>query len=195
MLPQFKLALIFAKMAKDHGHKVLHINNVELLTKDLGNALKEQQKILQSKNQGAAMTAYDLLPVIAEVKLLTMAVSSKLGIDTKGKPAIAILEEIVATTESHGSKSAKDIRSTLEWTRAFFAHPEIQEILKADLIEIEKPKSWRDIGKTASQTTQRIGQELSRLTDFLKKAKEIDVKKEEPKKEDIKKDGPKSSAP
>jgi hypothetical protein len=195
MLPHFKLAMIFAKMAKDHGHKVLHINNIELLTKDLGNALKEQQKILQSPNQGAAMTAYDLLPVIAEVKLLTMAVSSKLGIDTKGKSAIVILEEIVAKTEARGSKSAKDVQATLEWTRAFFAHPEIQEILKADLIEIQKPKGWRDIGKTASQTTQRIAQELSRLTDFLKKAKEIDVKKEDPKKEDTKKDGPKGSAP
>lgn len=190
MLPQFKLALVFAKMAKDHGHKVLHINNVELLTKDLGNALKEQKHILQSPNKGAAMTAYDLLPVIAEVKLLTLAVSSKLGIDTKGKSAIAILEEIVVQTEDRGSKSAKDIKSTLEWTRAFFAHPEIQEILKADLVEIEKPKSWREIGKTASQTTQRIGQELSRLTDFLKKAKEIDLKKEEPKK-----DGPAGNTP
>lgn len=175
MPPQFKLAMIFAKLARKHGPTVLHGGDVDLLTKDLGDALRRQKKIIQDPDTGVLETAYEALPVIAEVKVLTLAVSKKLQLDTKGKSAIAVLEEIVQQTESRGSKAADEIKNTLEWTRTFFAQPEIQEILKADLIEIEKPQGWNDLQgmrKSVAQGWQRLAQEFARLQDFLKKAKE-----------------------
>jgi len=184
MFPNFKLAIIFANLATKHGGKILHGGDIDLLTKDLGDALRRQKKIIQDPDLGALETAYEALPVIAEVKILTLAVSKKLDLDTKGKSASGILEEIVRKTEERNSKAAQEIQNALEWTRDFFAQPEIQEILKADLIEIKKPRDWRDftgIGKSVQQGAQRIAQEFSRLQEFLKKAKEPPAPKDPPK--------------
>ncbi|MBI3441011.1 MAG: metallophosphoesterase [Proteobacteria bacterium] len=140
MPPYFKLSKIFLKLAREHGSKVLHGGNTPLLTKDLGDALRRQKKIIEDPDMGVLETTYEALPVIAEVKVLTMAVAKKLDIATKGQSAIGILEEIVQKTEAAGdSKSAQEIKNTLEWTQDFFSKPEIQQILQADLIEIEAP--------------------------------------------------------
>lgn len=174
MFPAFKLSVVFAQLAKKHGAKVLHSGSIDLLTKDLGDALRRQKKIVTDPDMNTLETAYEAVPVIAEVKILTLAVSKKLGIDSKGQPAIAILEEIVRKTEERNSKAAAEIKNTLDWTRSFFSQPEIQEILKAGLIQIEKPAHWKDLkgmGKSVTQGTQRIMQEVSRLQDFLQKAK------------------------
>lgn len=190
MPPNFKLALIFAKLAKQHSGTVLHGGNADLLTKDLGDALRRQKKIILDPDMGVLETAYEALPVIAEVKILTFAVSKKLDIETKGKPAITILEEIVQKTEERSSQSAKEIKAALEWTREFFSQPEIQEILKAEFVEIEAPASWKDfkgMGKSAKQGTQRLAQEFSRLHDFLKTAKKPPAQDNSPKS-----DGPKN---
>lgn len=175
MFPSFKLSFIFAKLAREHGGKILHGGSIDLLTKDLGDALRRQKKVILDPDMNALETAYEALPIIAEVKVLTMAVSRKLGMDTKGKSTVAVLEEIIQKTEERNSKAAKEIKNTLDWTREFFSQPEIQEILKADLIQIEKPGSWRDVkgmGRSVVQGTQRIAQEASRLQDFLKRAKQ-----------------------
>jgi len=175
MPPGFKLALIFSKLAKQHSGKILHGADVNALTRDLGDALRRQKKIIQDPDKNTLETAYEALPVIAEVKVLTVAVSKHLGLETKGKSTSAILEEIVLKTEERKSTAAQEIKDTLAWTRDFFSKPEIQEILAADLIKIEAPSSWKDVkgmGKTALQTGQRLMQEVSRLQDFLKKAKE-----------------------
>lgn len=192
MFPSFKLAAIFVKLAKNHGSKVLHGGDINLLTKDLGDALRRQKKIIQDPDMGVIETADEALPVIAEVKILTFFVAKKLKIETSGKNTITILEEIVQKTESRDSKAAKEIRNTLDWTREFFSKPEIQEILKADLIQIETPGKWTDIkgwGKSAVQGSQRIAQELSRLQDFLKHAKDVPEQKYPPKPAN---DGPKA---
>lgn len=176
MLPNFKLALVFARIAKDHGHKILHANNTPLLTRDLGEALANQKRVLSDPRKGMVMTAYDVLPVIVEVKLLTMAVAKKLDIDTKDKPMISILEEIVQKSEEAGNaKYAKGIKDTLEWTRALFSHPEIQDVLRMEMTEIESPKSVKDVFKFFGQLAGRSQDELTRVAEFLKKAKEIDV--------------------
>lgn len=185
MFPQIKLAIIFAKLAKDHGPKVLHSNNVDLLTKDLSNALVEQKNILSSPRKGAFLTAYEVLPVIAEVKILSVAVAKKLEIDTKGKSDIQILEEIIQKSEERNDgKYAKGIKDTLEWTRALFAHPEMQDILKMEMTQIEKPSSLKDVTKFIRQMANRSQDELTRINEFLRYAKEIEVPpKAEPKAE------------
>ena len=152
MFPQIKLALIFTKIAKDHGHKILHANNPDLLTRDLGDAMKKQKDILCDPRKGMAITAYDVLPIILEVKILTVATAAQLKIDTKGKSDIQILEEIIAASEARqGGKYAKDIKGTLEWTRALFSHPEIQDVLKMEMTAIEAPKSLKDVTKFIRQ--------------------------------------------
>jgi len=186
MFPQIKLALVFAKLAKDHGPKVLHSNNVDLLTKDLSNALIEQKNILSSPRKGAIMTAYEVLPVIAEVKILSVTVARKLDIDTKGKADIQILEEIIAKSEERNNgKYAQGIKDTLEWTRALFAHPEIQDVLKMEMTEIETPGSIKDVTKFIRQLAGRSQDELTRINEFLKHAKDFQAPpKAEPKAQD-----------
>ncbi len=172
--PNLKLAMIFAKMAKQHGGKILHSNNPDLLTKDLSAAMRAQKDILSDPRKGAIMTSYDVLPVILEVKILSVAVASKLEIETKGKSTIAILEEIVAKSEErNGGKYSAGIKDTLDWTRKLFSHPEIQDILSMEMTEIEKPSSIKGVAKFFTQLAGRSQDELTRLQEFLKKAKEV----------------------
>lgn len=176
MFPQIKLALVFGKIAKDHGPKLLHANNPDLLTRDLGYALKKQKDILSDPRKGMVMTAYDVLPIILEVKILSVATASKLGIPTKGKSDIQVLEDIIAASNArNGGKHAKDIVSTLEWTRALFAHPEIQDVLKMEMTEIESPKSLRGVLTFIGQLAGRSQDELVRVSEFLKRAKDLDL--------------------
>jgi hypothetical protein len=173
MVP-IKLVMRLAKLANKYKGTILHAADTDLLTEDLGDALRRQKKIITDPDMGTIETASEALPVIAEVKVLTAAVSRKLGIDTHGKPTVAVLEEIIRKTEERNSDSAAEIQNTLDWTRSFFSQPEIQKILKADLIEIERPSGITDVGgmgRTAMTSVMRVTQELSRLNDFLKKAK------------------------
>ncbi len=174
MFPQIKLALVFAKLAKHHGPKVLHSNNVDLLTKDLNDALVEQKNILSSPRKGSFMTAYEVLPVIAEVKILSITVARKLDIETKGKPDIQILEEIIQKCEERNNgKYTQGIKDTLDWTRALFSHPEIQDVLKMEMTEIETPGSLKDVTKFIRQLAGRSQDELTRINEFLKHAKDL----------------------
>jgi len=172
MIP-IKLAMRIAKLAKQYGPTVLHGANVDLLTKDLGDALRRQKKVITDPDMGSLETAYEALPVVIEVKLLTLAVSRKLGVDTSSKSNIEVLEEIVKKTEANKSKSADEIKSTLDWTRGFFAHPEIQEILKSDMAEIEIPTGLGGLGKVFMQSSTRLTQEVGRIQAVIEKAKKI----------------------
>lgn len=201
MLPQIKLALLVAKLVKEHGPKILHSNNPDLLTRDLGDALKKQKDILSDPRKSMIMTGYDVVPLVVEVKILTVFVAKKLDIDTKGKPDIVILEEIIAKSEErNGGKFSKDIKDTLEWTRRLFAHPEIQEILKMEVTEIEKPKGVRDLTKIFKQVVSRAQDEATRVTEFLRRAKDLSPQpqpepKPEPKAEEKKPEPPKPQGP
>lgn len=204
--PQVKLALIFAQVAKDYGPILMHSNNVDLLTKDLGNAMKKQKDILSDPKKGMVMTSYDVAPAILEVKILSTWVANKLEIDTKGKSTIAVLDEIVAKSEERNAgKYSKDIKATLEWTRELFSHPEIQDVLKMEMTEIEKPNvTVKGLTKFFSQLAGRGQDELTRLNEFLKRAKEVQPKAddkqqtpkaEEPKAEPQAKEPPKPQPP
>lgn len=197
--PQLKLALLFGRVAKDYGPIVMHSNNADLLTKDLGNAMKKQKDILSDPKKGMIMTSYDVLPVILEVKLLSLWVASKLEVDTKGKSTIAILDEVVAKAEErNGGKYAKDIKGTLEWTRTLFSNPEIQDVLKMEMTGIDTPSAnLKSITKFFSQLAGRSQDELTRLNEFLKRAKEVSQEPPAPKAEPQVKapEAPKSEAP
>lgn len=176
MFPQIKLAVMFAKLAKDHGHKVLHANNPDLLTRDLGDALKKQKQALSDPNKGAFFTAYDVLPLIAEVKILTFVTANKLGVPYMGRTDIEVLEDIIKASEARsGGKYSKDIKETLEWTRKLFSHPEIQDVLAMEMTEITLPKNPKDVVKFFGQIVGRSQDELTRLTEFLRKAKATDL--------------------
>lgn len=173
MPPQLKLALLFATFAKNHGGKVLHANNIDLLTEDLGNALQKQKDILADRKKGVIMTAYDVLPVILEVKLLSLVVAKKLDIETKDKPVINILEEIVQKSEERGAGDrAEGIKATMEWTRNLFEQPEIQKVLEMDMTEIEKPGGIKGVGRFFKQVGGRGMDELNRVQEFLKRTKD-----------------------
>src|SRR5690606_7171389 len=132
-------------LAKKHGNKVLHANNADLLTKDLALALQEQKNILSNPRKGSVMTAYDVLPVMLEVKVLSVAVAKHLEIETKRRPMIQILDDIVAKSDERDNGNyAAGIKDTLEWTRALFAHPEVQDIMQMEMTEIRTPKGFRD---------------------------------------------------
>ncbi len=168
------LAAIFVNAVRKHGQKVFHLGDVGLLTRDLGKALKEQHKTLRSSDLGTIETMKELLPQLAEVKVLTYAVTKKLGIDTTGKPPLAVFEEIISKTEANGSTAAKDIKESMSWIKAFFGHPEVQDLLKEESVRIERPKSAKEFLTTAFQISAKVNQEISRLHGFLKIAKSAD---------------------
>lgn len=172
--PQYKLMLVFAKMAKDHGPKLLHSNNPDLLTKDLSDAMRRQKAILSDPRKGVIMTSYEALSVILEVKILSTVLASKLDIDTKGKATINVLEEIAQKAqERNGGKFSKGITETLDWTRKLFADPDIQDILQMPMTEIESPDlSLRGIAKFFTSLAGRSQDELVRVQEFLKRAKD-----------------------
>ena len=182
MLPNFRLAAIFAKLAQEHSGKILHANSIDLLTRDLGDALRRQKKYIQDPDLNIVETAYEVLPVIAEVKIFTAIVSNKMGIDTTGKATIDVMEEIIQKTEERQSKSARAIKETIEWTREFFSQPEIQEILQTNMTAIEKPENWTNVGSVAKsffQVAQRLSQQFVQLQEFLKRAKAQPAEKQD----------------
>ena len=172
MLPQIKLAFLAAK----YGPKLLHLNNPDLLTRDLGDAMKKQKDALSDPAKGTIFTAYDVLPLIAEVKVMTFITANKLGVAYMGRSDIEVLEDIVKAAEArNGGKYAKDIKSTLEWTRKLFAHPEIQDALGMQMTEITLPKNIRDVTKFIGQIINRSQDEINRLNEFLRTAKATDL--------------------
>lgn len=190
MLPALRLAILLTKLANEHGSKLLHVGKVDLLTEDLGRALKKQQHALTDPGNGAWLTAYEVLPIVLEVKLLTTAVASRLNISTKGKKDIDVLEEIIAAHKAKGTlDAAKDVTETLEWTRKLFAVPEIQAILAMEMTEIERPKSITHMGRFFKQVAGRSRDEVLRLQQFLERTKKVDLTKQ--KKPRTKKNDPK----
>ncbi len=168
------LALAFGKAVRKHGAKVLHLGDVNMLTRDLGKALKEQHKTLKNPDLGTIETMKDLVPQLAEVKVLMYAVTKKLGIDTKGKAPFTVLEEIVTTTETNNSTAAKDIKEQLGWIKTFFNNDDVKALLSDQSIAVEMPKSITGIFTTAMQLGSRVEQEISRLHNFMKIAKSTD---------------------
>jgi len=171
-----KLAVTFGKIAKKHGGKVLHAadNDGLLLAKDLGDALRRQMKIIQDPDISIIETVSQVLPVVAEVKVLTFAVAKKMDISTENKGTIDVLASIIATAKSADSDAADEIEKTLDWTRAFFSQPKIQEILEEKITTPRGPKSLIDVPGMARGVfggVKKIGNEIYTLYRFLDEAK------------------------
>lgn len=173
--PQLKIAFMVAKFGRDWGPIIAHYNKPELLTKDLGDAMRDQKRALADPGKGVIMTAADVFPIIVKVKVLSTVVANKLGIDHKSKSAIETLEEIVRVSEENGNgQFSKGIKDTLGWTRALFADPDIQAVLKMPMTEIESPNlSVQGLGKFVMSLAGRGQDEFIRVQEFLKAAKEI----------------------
>lgn len=180
MPPHIRLAIMFANAARKHGHKVLHANNIDLLTQDLGIALQEQKRIMTDPNIGTLQTVAEMVPAIAETRILLFAVTKRAGINTKGLSVPEMLNEIVNQAEARGSKCADGIRDVQKWSEDFFSNPAIHDVLTGESVKVEKPKSWKDIGKTAKQTLQKGQGEFARLHSFLKTAKEQQQQQQKP---------------
>jgi hypothetical protein len=173
-MPGLGLAFKVLKIAKKHGPTILHGSDIDLITKDLGDALRRQKKVIIDQDLSAIETAIEIGPVLAEVKILTAVVAKKNGLETKGKSNIAVLEEIVQKTEERKSTAASEIKDTLDWTRAFFSHPKIAEALGSEMTSLELPElSIGGITKALTNTAVRSTQEFSRIQDVLKAAKEV----------------------
>lgn len=171
----FRLVTIFAKLAKNYGRQVMHANDKQQSVQDLAAALTRQRHILTDEGMGSWMTAYEVLPVVLEVKLLTLNTARQFGISTKGKESIDVIEEITkAAAKSGDKKGAAKMRENLKWTRKLYAHPEIADILSKDMTDIDLPKSPRQIGTFFKQVASRASDEYTRVDQFLKKTKGFD---------------------
>ncbi|MDD9901316.1 MAG: hypothetical protein OXT65_10085 [Alphaproteobacteria bacterium] len=170
--PQLKLALFFAKFVRSHGQKVLHANNVDLLTRDLGQAMMQQKHILSDPRKNSFMTAYDVLPVMAEVKVMSLVVAKKLDIPVKGRSVISVLDDIVKKSdERNNGQYAGGIKQTLEWTRELFSRPELQDVMNMGMTDVDLPKNPKEAGVFFKQLLGRSQDELTRVAEFLKHAK------------------------
>lgn len=173
-----KIAVMFCRIAIKHGPKILHMNETKLLVQDLSDAMEEQKDVLTNPRQGSILTAMDVIPVIAEVKIMSAIVAHKMNIETKDKTAIQVLEEIASKSEADGfSKEAAGMRRTLDWTRDLFNEPEIQEVLKMDVTGIEKPQGISDTRAVLKQIASRAQEEIVRVDEFLKRTKKIEKNK------------------
>jgi len=174
-IPKITLLYALAKAVKEHAPKAMHINNIDLLTQDLGDALVKQRDALEDPDSGTLETLYDMVTVLAEVRVFMFAVSKKLDIETTGKRPATILQEIINATEARDSKAAEKISETMEWTKVFFARPEIQALFSEESIEVELPKSFTDVkglGSTFQNAGKKIAQEAGRVHRFLKIVKD-----------------------
>ncbi len=180
--PQLKMAFMFAGIVRDYGPILLHLNKPELLTKDLSDAMRAQKSALSDPAKGVLMTASEVFPVILKVKVLSTLVANKLGID-KSKSAIEKLEGIVRISEENGNgQFSKGIKDTLGWTRALFADPDIQAVLKMPMTELEAPDlTVRGVTKSIMSLAGRAQDEFIRVQEFLKAAKDIKEAPEAPK--------------
>jgi hypothetical protein len=168
------MAFLFANILRDYGPILMHLNKPELLTRDLSDAMRAQKAALADPGKGVIMTASEVFPVILKVKVLSTLVANKLGID-KSLSAIEKLEEIVRVSEENGNgQFSQGIKDTLGWTRALFADPDIQAVLKMPMTELEAPDlTVKGVTKSIMSLAGRAQDEFIRVQEFLKAAKEI----------------------
>jgi len=172
--PQLKMAFMVANILRDYGPILVHLNKPELLTRDLSDAMRAQKQALSDPGKGVIMTASEVFPIILKVKVLSTLVGNKLGIDKSLAP-IEKLEEIVRVSEANGNAQfSQGIKDTLGWTRALFADPDIQAVLKMPMTELEAPDlTVKGVTKSLMSVVGRAQDEFIRVQEFLKAAKEI----------------------
>jgi hypothetical protein len=179
MIPKFalaKLGLTFVKAISKHRKKILHVGDVDLLVRDLGLALNEQHHTLVNPRNSTIETAYEIMPQLAEVRVLTGVVAKHLDIDPQ-KDHVETLKEIVEKMEERGSEAADDIKDNLKWLDEFYSTPEAKAVMEMDVTEIETPKGLLDYKgafKTVKQTAGRAFDETLKAHKFVAAAKKFE---------------------
>jgi len=168
------MAFLVANILRDYGPILVHLNKPELLTRDLSDAMRAQKQALSDPGKGVIMTASEVFPIILKVKVLSTLVGNKLGVDNSLAP-IEKLEEIVRVSEAKGNAQfSQGIKDTLGWTRALFADPDIQAVLKMPMTELEAPDlTVKGVTKSLMSVVGRAQDEFIRVQEFLKAAKVI----------------------
>lgn len=180
MIPKFKLAklgLTFVKAVSKHRKKILHVADAELLVRDLGHALNEQHQTLTNPRNSTIETAYEIVPQIAEVRVLTNVIAKHLKIDQANKDHSDVLKEIVEKMEERDSDAAMDIKDNLQWLEEFYSSPEARELMEMDLTEIKSPTGLLDYKgalKTVTQTASRAFEETQKAHKFMAMAKKFE---------------------
>ncbi|MBL1147659.1 MAG: hypothetical protein HND56_12445 [Pseudomonadota bacterium] len=179
MIPKFtlaKLGITFAKAVSKHRKKILHVGDVELLVRDLGQALNDQHHTLINPRNSTIETAYEILPQMAEVRVLTGVVRKHLNIDPK-KDQVEAMKEIVEKMEAEGSDAADDIKDNLKWLDEFYSSDEAKELMSMEVTEVETPGGLLDYKgafKTVKQAASRAFDETMKAHKFMSLAKKFE---------------------
>ena len=175
----FKLIASASYFARKYGKQVLHLNDENECAKFLGEALRDQRDLIEDKNSGTFMTLYDSLERLLEIKVLMTWTAKKMGIETKGKPPVALLSEIATYCDTECGTYNKDIKDTLSWAQDFFARPDVAEVFEEADIYVALPENPLHFPKTILALGMRIKQEGTRLHRVLKVAKAEQDKKQD----------------
>ncbi|TNE32202.1 MAG: hypothetical protein EP349_02320 [Alphaproteobacteria bacterium] len=179
MIPKFtlaKLGITFAKAVSKHRKKILHVGDVELLVRDLGQALNDQHHTLINPRNSTIETAYEILPQMAEVRVLTGVVRKHLNIDPQ-KDHVEALKEVVEKMEAEGSDAADDIKDNLKWLDEFYSSDEAKELMTMEVTEVETPGGLLDYKgafKTVKQAASRAFDETMKAHKFMSLAKKFE---------------------
>lgn len=202
MIPKLtlaKLGITFAKAVSKHRKKILHVGDVELLVRDLGQALNDQHHTLINPRNSTIETAYEILPQMAEVRVLTGVVRKHLDIDPK-KDHVEALKEVVEKMEAQGSDAADDIKDNLKWLDEFYSSDEAKELMTMEVTEVETPKGLLDYKgalKTVTQAASRAFDETMKAHKFMSLAKKFEDMQRREKRDaekSAKSDGPANDA-
>ena len=180
MIPKWKFAklgITFGKAVLKHREKILHITDVELLVRDLGSALDEQKNMLTNPRNSTIETAFELLPQIAEVRVLTNVIAAQLKLETKDKDHLDVLKDIVEEMAKVDSNSAFDIKNNLSWMEEFYSIPEVNDLMSNDIGEIEVPSSIFDIkgaGKMLSDGISKAFDKTQQYHKYMQLAKKFE---------------------
>ena len=117
------------------------------------------------------MTLYDSVERILEIKVMMHWTSSKMGLETKGKPPAEILSMIAKRAADRDPLASRDINETLGWATEFFSRPDVQAVFSDADIPVNVPSKASDVPKALLSLGMRLQQEAKRLHGVLKVAK------------------------
>ncbi len=176
-----KLAMVFGKSVLKHRKKLLHVSDVELLVHDLGAALDEQKNMLTNPRNSTIETAMDILPQIAEVRVLTNVITKHLDIDTKDKDEMDILKEIVEKMEERESDASFDIKRNLSWMEEFYSLDAVKELMEEEVLateaKIEMPSSVFDFQgakKMVAASVSKVVDKTQHYHKYMELAKQFE---------------------
>tara|TARA_B100000686_G_C16792124_1_gene979449 strand:+ start:549 stop:1130 length:582 start_codon:yes stop_codon:yes gene_type:complete len=179
-LPIIKAATIAWRaktLLEKHGGKIAHLNKAPVTAKALGESLKELREQWEDKSSQPLITMYNSIEVLVEIKFFMARTNKNLELDTSGMTTFQNLQAIVEAMEDKGRNDAvRDIRDTLDWSRAFFAREDVQNILDKTSLDTSLPKNLMDVPRFGKNLLLEITGEAKRIYDLVNAAKKPDPK-------------------